>query len=319
MRICRNILPIVFLSILSSCFSGLESDLERAIERDDRLVKDYLQRNNLEAIETALGYYFIKESVHEEAEQIENGDVLGVYYEISTLEGQLIERYFDESLPPRIFSHSEGGLVPRAMNFAAGLTREGEVINLFVPSYLAYRDYSYQQLITPNANLNIRVKYAKIFSEDELRTLEQEMILDYIGKNELEGFERDTEGFYLKIVDEGDSEGPSASAENAVFFTFELFQLGEEETISEITSQSNPFQFSLNREGNLKFLDLSLKGLNKGAELEVIAPSYLAFGMTTQVFPFQIRRDLFFQNYIPQVARPFEPVRMKMKIVHISG
>ncbi len=319
MRISKIILAVLFLSILSSCLSGLESDLERAIERDDRLVKEFLQRNNLEAVETALGYFFIKESVHEEAEQIENGDVLGVYYEIRTLEGQLIERYFDENLPPRIFSHSEGGLVPRAMNFAAGLAREGEVINLYVPSYLAYRDYSFQQLIPPNANLNIRVKYAKIFSEDELPEVEDEIILSYLMENELENFEKNPDGFYLKMLDEGDPESPSATAENVIFFTFELFQLGEEETISEITSESNPFQYGLDRTGNLKFLDLSLGGLKKGAELEIIAPSYLAFGKTTQVFPFQIRRDLFFQNYIPQVARPFEPVRMKVKIVHISG
>jgi FKBP-type peptidyl-prolyl cis-trans isomerase 2 len=319
MKNCGSLLVVALLFVLSGCFSGLESDLERSIERDDRLVKEFLQRNNLDPIEAALGYYFIKEQTNDAGEAITNGDVLGIYYEIRTLEGQLIEAYFDENLPPRIFSHREGGMVPSAINFASGLAREGEILNLFIPSYLAYQEFSFQQLISPNSNLNVRVKYAKIYSEEELKDIEQEMISNYIAEENLEGFEKSPEELHKKLISEGDDEGPVASVGNVVFFTFQLFQVGEPEAISEITSDANPFQISLGGSSNLDFLNLSLEGLRIGAELEVISPSYLAFGATTQVIPFQVRRDLFFQNYIPQIARPFEPLMMKAKIVHISG
>lgn len=318
MKVRFSILVIATLMVLSSCFNSFESDFEKIVERDDRLVKEHLQRNNIDAEATPLGFYFLKELEIEDAKNIQNGDTIGVYFEIKTLQGQLIASYLDESLPPKLFAHREGGLIPRAMNFASGLAREGETLQLFVPSYLAYQDYGFQQLIFPNSNLNIRVKYAKIYKRQDIEEIEEAMMVNYLEANNLEGFQRTEEGLYLKILSEGDADSPAAGPDDMVFFTFQLFQLGEAESISEITNESNPFQFALGRSDNLDFLDLVITGLKTGAEFEVIAPSHLAFGATTQVFPFQIRKDLFARNFIPRIARPFEPVRMKGKVVQVG-
>jgi FKBP-type peptidyl-prolyl cis-trans isomerase 2 len=301
---------------LGACFPGLESDLEKAIERDDRLLQEYLDRNNIQATETPLGYYYLKEVAASTSKQIVNNDILGVYYEIRTIDGQLIESYLDESKDPKIFKHTEDGLVPKAMNFASGLAKEGEMFTLYVPSYLGYQDYSYQQLILPNSNLEIRIKYAKVYSEEEIKALEEEMILNYIEENELTGFERTEEGMYIKIVNTS-NEGAPAEKGDIVGFTFTLNQLGESQPISEGTNPANPTQISLGNESNLDFLNLSMEGLTNNTEFEVFAPSHLAFGISTQVFPFQIRRDLFQKVYIPQIARPFEPLYFKAKIVDI--
>ncbi|EKB48956.1 FKBP-type peptidyl-prolyl cis-trans isomerase [Cecembia lonarensis] len=318
MKVRFSILVIATLMVLSSCFNSFESDFEKIVERDDRLVKEHLQRNNIDAEVTPLGFYFLKELEIEDAKNIQNGDTIGVYFEIKTLQGQLIASYLDESLPPKLFAHREGGLIPRAMNFASGLAREGETLQLFVPSYLAYQDYGFQQLIFPNSNLNIRVKYAKIYKRQDIEEIEEALMVNYLEANNLEGFQRTEEGLYLKILSEGDADSPAAGPDDMVFFTFQLFQLGEAESISEITNESNPFQFALGRSDNLDFLDLVITGLKTGAEFEVIAPSHLAFGATTQVFPFQIRKDLFARNFIPRIARPFEPVRMKGKVVQVG-
>lgn len=303
--------------VLGSCVQNVESDFERAIERDDRLLKEFLQRNNINAIETPLGYYYEREVNSATGNQIVNNDILGIYYEIRTLDGQLIEDYFDETKPPRIFSHSEGGLVPRAMNFAAGLAKEGEVLILYVPSYLAYQDYSFQQLILPNSNLKIRVKYAKIYSEAEIKVLEDLAIQNYIVANGMEGFQKTAEGLYLKIVSEGNTTGTVTAAGNVIGFTYGLFQMGENPALAESSNVTNPIQISLGNASNLQFLNLAFRGLRLNAEIEVFSPSHLAFGKTSQVIPFQIRRDLFQRSFIPQIARPFEPVYLKAKLVDI--
>ncbi|PSL02009.1 FKBP-type peptidyl-prolyl cis-trans isomerase [Cecembia rubra] len=305
------------LFALNSCIQGVESDLEKAIERDDRLLKEFLQRNNIDAVETPLGYYYVREVSAATGNQIVNNDIVGIYYEIRTINGQLIEDYFDETKPPKIFAHSEGGLVPRAINFAAGLAKEGEILKLYVPSYLAYQDYTYQQLILPNSNLQIRVKYAKIYTVEEIKTLEDLAIQDYIAANELEGFQKTPEGLYLKIVSGGNTTGTVTAAGNVIGFTYGLFQMGDNQALAESSNTMSPIQISLGNPSNLQFLNLAFLGLRLNAEIEVFSPSHLAFGKTTQVIPFQIRRDLFQKSFIPQVARPFEPVYLKAKLVDI--
>lgn len=310
------LVPLVIFT-LGSCLDGVDSDLERAIERDDRLLKEFLERNEIQAIETPLGYYYVKEVESSGSAQIVNNDIVGVYYEIRTINGQLIESYFDESKSPRIFKHTEEGLVPKAINFATGLSKEGEVFTLYVPSYLAYQDYSFQQLILPNSNLEIKVKYAKIFSEEATKEMEEEMISNYIAENELLGFERTEEGMYIRIVNTTNEGAPTENGD-IVGFTFSLSQLDETSPIAEGTNAASPTQISLGSASNLEFLNLSMEGLTNNTEFEVLVPSHLGFGITTQVFPFQIRRDLFQNAYIPQVARPFEPLFFKAKIVDIS-
>ncbi|MFD2200279.1 FKBP-type peptidyl-prolyl cis-trans isomerase [Shivajiella indica] len=316
MRKVLGFMVVIATFGLGSCFEGLESDLEKAIERDDRLVKEYLERNNIQAIETPLGYYYVKEESASNSNQIVNNDIIGVYYEIKTINGQLIDSYLDETKDPKIFKHSEGGLVPRAMNFASGLAKEGEVFTLYVPSYLGYQDYSYQQLILPNSNLEIRIKYAKVYSEAEIKAIEEEMILNYLEEKELTGFERTEEGLYIKILNASNG-GTPAEDGDIVGFTFTLNQLGETQPIAEGKNPTSPTQISLGSESNLEFLNLSMTGLTNNTEFEVLVPSHLAFGVSTQVFPFQVRRDLFQKAYIPQVARPFEPLLFKAKIVDI--
>lgn len=317
MRKVLGLMAIMVLMAFGACMSEIESDLEKAIERDDAFLVSFLERNNINAIETPLGYYYRKDISNDTGNQIVNNDIVGLYYEIKTLDGQLIDSYLDESKAPRIFAHSEGGLVPRAMNFAAGLAKEGETFTLFVPSYLAYQEYSFQNLILPNSNLEIKVKFVATYSEEEIKDMEEQMILDYLEANNLTGFEKTEEGLFVKTISSGDEGQPLATDGNVVSFTYQLFQLGETQTLAQATDATNPFQISLGGASNLKFLNLSFKGLSRNSELEVISPSHLAFGTPTQVFPFQIRRDLFNKSYIVTSARPFEPVYFKTKVVNV--
>ena len=64
----RKIALPVFIGLLlgmSGCFPEVESDLQNAINRDDRLLADFLSRNNIDAIETQLGYFYKKEISNE--------------------------------------------------------------------------------------------------------------------------------------------------------------------------------------------------------------------------------------------------------------
>lgn len=301
---------------MAGCFPEVESELQTAIDRDDRLLADYLSRNNINATETQLGYFYKKEITNETGNQIVNNDIIGVYYEIRTIDGQLIEAYTDESKSPKIYKHAEGGLIPRAINFASGLAKTGETFALYIPSYLAYQEYSYQQLILPNSNLVVKVKYAKTYTNTEIKEMEEESILKYISDKNLEGFTRTADSIYVKTVKEGEAASKVTINGDVISFTYKILQLDSETPIAQSTGNT-PFQATLGSESNPKFLNLSLKGLKKGQEIEAIIPSRIGYGLTVQVFPFSIRRDLVDKGYINQIARPFEPIIFKVTVTNI--
>lgn len=310
-------LLIALAAVMVSCLSNQESDFEKIVSRDTRLLKAYLERNNIDAIENPLGYFYQKRESNDVGNQIVNKDILGIYYEIKTIDGQLIDSYLDESKPPRIFLHDEGGLIPRVMNFSAGLAKEGETFVIYAPSYLAYQEYSFQQLILPNSNLEIKIKYATIFSNEEIKDYEDNLIQDFLEKQGKVGFERSEEGLYVKIIDESAADAKAAEAGDFVTFDFELTQMGSETAISKSNANA-PLQVKVGDTGSLKFLNLVLKGAKTGMKIEVYSPSQLAFGATTQVFPYQIRQDLFNKGVINSAARPFEPINFKATIKEVK-
>ncbi|WP_228780157.1 FKBP-type peptidyl-prolyl cis-trans isomerase [Aquiflexum lacus] len=314
-----RVLP-VFIGIvmhgLTACFPEVESDVQKSMDKDDRLIKEYLSRNAIDAIESPVGYFYKKEVVNATGNQIINNEVVGVYYEIRTTDDQLIESYLDESKRPRLYVHNDSGLVPRAMNFASGLSKTGEALMLYVPSYLGYQNYSYQQLIQPNSNLVIKMKFVDTYSETELKAIEEGFIQDYIEENELEGFEKTEDGIYLRTLAEGEEDSKVSSNNDIVRFSFQLFQLDNTDPIAE-SATNVPIQTTIGNEGNLKFLNLGLKGVKNDMELEMLIPSDMGFTNATQVFPFEIRKDLFEKGFINQIARPKEPIRFKVKIVEV--
>lgn len=301
---------------LTACFPESESDFQKSMDKDDRLLREYLSRNSIDAIESPVGYFYQKEVVNPTGNQIVNNEIVGVYYEIRTTDDQLIESYMDETERPRLYLHSDSGLVPRVMNFATGISKTGETIMLYVPSYLGYQTYSYQQLIQPNSNLVVKMKVVDTYSEAELKVIEEELIETYISENELEGFEKTVDGMYVRILQEGEEDSKVSGNSDIVRFSFQLYQLDDTSPIAQ-NEANTPLQATIGIEGNLKFLNLGLKGVQKDMELEMLVPSDLGFTNPTQVFPFLIRKDLFEKGFINQIARPKEPIRFKVKIVEI--
>src|SRR5690606_37730234 len=188
--IFNSTMAIAVAALTTACLQETESDFDKAVQRDDAAMAHYISSNGIDATKTQLGYYYQKDVEREDATQFTNNDVVGIYYDIKTVEGHLIDSHLDESKPPMVFKYAQNGLWPTAVGYAAGLAREGEEMTLYIPSYLAYSTYSYQQLIPAGAHLVVKVKYAKRYTEEALEQLEDEMIQEYIADNDLEGFEK---------------------------------------------------------------------------------------------------------------------------------
>ncbi|MDN3668560.1 peptidylprolyl isomerase [Echinicola jeungdonensis] len=316
-RLLNSAVLLAFSSFLFGCLGDSETQYEKDVERDDAILKSYIDANAIMANQTQAGFYYTKDETNEDGEEFLENSIVGFYYEMETLGGQPIASYWEEDGAPLLFHYNlnQVTLFPQVMNLALSLAREGETFTLYSPSYLAYYDYGFDQLIPQDGNFIIRVKFVRKFTEEEVEEIEDQQIQDYIETNSLEGFEMVEKGVYVRVVEVGNLESEPSKNGNVLEISYELGQLGEE-PFAEI-DEEQPAAISLGSNNNLDFLNVALKDLHEGAVVEVITPSTAAFGITQQVLPFEIREDYFNFNGVPVTGRPFEPLIFKSKIINI--
>ncbi|WP_439481985.1 hypothetical protein [Cyclobacterium plantarum] len=303
--------------LMASCIEESETDLDRAINRDNLILEDYIASNDIQATKAQSGFYYEKTLSMPDAPQFMNADYIGIYYEIKTIDGQLIDSYLDESKEPKYFKYSQDGLWPIAITYAAGLAREGEEMTLYVPSYLAFGNYGYEQLILPASNLVIQLKFVEKFTEEELQQREEEMIQNFIAENNLEGFEEISDGIFFRTIEEGDDSKSESQLGSNVSIDFELFEIGATEPTFDSYSSNQPITFSIGNSG-LLFLDEGLKGVLPEQKVEILATSFAAYDNSIQILPEDIRLDLVEKGEQIDLIRPFTPVWFKGEVLAIQ-
>lgn len=312
----KYVLSLGLILLMTACLKETESDLDRAIERDNAIMENYIANNNIDATRTQSGFYYEKISEVPEGSQFVNNDYIGIYYEIKTIDGQLIDSYLDESREPVIFKYNNEGIWPIVLAYAAGVSREGEELMVYSPSYLAFGNYGYQQLILPASNLVIRVKFAKKYTVNELKQREEEIIQQYMEENELEGFELIDTGIYGRTVEDGDESKTSSKLGSNVTIDFKLYQLGETEATFESSATNRPTISVGNSQ--LEFLNKSLNGVYPEEKIEVIATSFAAYEGSIQIIPKAIRKDLVEKGENIDMVRPFTPIVFEAKILAVQ-
>lgn len=313
----NNAWLLILLFLISGCMQDTETDLDRAIARDNSILEQYINSNDIEATKVQSGFYYHKTTTQPEAAQFVNGDFVGVYYEIKTIDGQLIESYMDETKEPLIFKYSQEGLWPVVIAYAAGLSRVGEEMTIYSPSYLAFGNYGFEQLILPASNLVIEAKFVKKYTEEELKQRESEIISKYIEENDLEGFEEIDEGIYARTIVAGDETKVASKPGSNVTFDFQLFELGETDPIFDSYEDSAPTTANVGN-SSLAFLNEGLNGVFPDQEIEVLATSFESYVNAVQVIPYTIRADLVERGEFIDLVRPFTPVLLKAEILAVQ-
>jgi hypothetical protein len=227
-----------------------------------------------------------------------------------------VKSYLDETKEPIIFKQSIDLIWPSVFGYAAGLSRLGEELMVYAPSYLAFGNYGYQQLILPNSNLVMRIKFAQKYTEAEMKAREEKMILDHIAEKELEGFVKVQDGIYRRILVEGGSEEKVTKNADNVTFDFKLYHIGETTATLESTATNRP-TVTLGRQENLRFLEHGLKDIRRGSKVEVLAYSFAAYAQSIQIIPSDIRKDLYQKGEQIDIVKPFTPILFAAEILNV--
>jgi FKBP-type peptidyl-prolyl cis-trans isomerase len=121
----------------------VEVESKEHVAIDDKLINDYLQKNNIKATKTASGLYYVVDKAGS-GPKPEVGDTVQVGYVGKFLDGKV----FDQSAGKPAFKLPIGvGAVIPGWDEGIRLFNEGAKGRLFIPSSLAYRE----QKLTPDS------------------------------------------------------------------------------------------------------------------------------------------------------------------------
>jgi len=300
--------PII---ILQSCSDDNDYDDQKKL--DNQLILDYLSEHNIEAEKAESGYYYEVLTANESGAEVGDEDIVSVYYKMTLLDGKKIDSIVEGTDQPLKFKMTSESLIPIGLRFGSSKMKEGEKFRFFIPSHLAYANYSYGSLFPANSIFIVESKIVKIETENEQKVVDDNLIIDYIADNNIENIEKTTSGLYYKNVTEGIGNNPVIG--NTVKIKFVAEYLNGD--LFDKTVGSNTFNFIVGNNTVIKGIEEGIKLMKKGETATFILPSHLGYDESLQIFPEIVREDLWEKGLIYEKALPFSILKFDIELVDI--
>ncbi|MEX0773974.1 MAG: FKBP-type peptidyl-prolyl cis-trans isomerase [Balneolales bacterium] len=303
--------------IMQGCFDGSESDNNQQMREDDEAIQDYISENNIDAEQLSSGVYVEVLEENEQGKQVVEDHVVGITYTMRHLTGDYEIEAYEDSLAPLRFSYSYNtnytAIHPAGLNYEIGEMREGEKYRFYIPSYQAYGNYSYDDLFDSYSNFIIEVDLIELKTEEEIYAEEVDSIKSYIEDNNLEA-EDYPNGLYHILVEEGDGETPNRGSQIEFHYTRKYL----DGTVIETSEEDEPVQASFGNNQMVEGLENGILLMKEGEKAELIMPSKLAFGRSSQVIPQQMREDWANDyDFIPD-TKPYSSVIYEVELIKVD-
>ncbi len=314
-----GLVGFVILGALSqSCIDDEETDFEKRVRLDHELITEYLESNNIQAERSVNDYYFTKTKENSAGASVRDDDVVSFYYHMSLLNGKKVDSATaDKNGPVKIgFNKDRVTLIPSGLYSAISTMKAGEIYRFYIPSYLAYGNYAYKQLIPANSSLIVDVELAKIEDLEIQEKIEEDMILAYIEEQQLEDVESLSSGLFYKTLSAADANAASPKQNNRidVYYTGKYLD-GE---VFDKTKSGTPFSYILGVNSTIKGFDEAVKKMKEGEKIIAIMPSHLAYGESSRVIPTQIKDDLVDKELITNSIEPYSPLVFEIELADIK-
>lgn len=306
------LLGMVSLTTLNSCLDDDNHDEQNSI--DDRLIQEYLEENNIDATKSAYGFYYTVIESNDSGEPVKEKDILSIYYEISVLNGDIIDEVIESSGTPKKIKIIYNSIFPQGVSLGAALMREGEKFRFYLPSNLGYGSYTYENLIPNNAILIVESKIEKIEDEDDQEQFEKTAIETYITDNDITDIVETDSGVFYKKTEIGTGETPINGDIVKIKYVAKYF----DGTEFSKTATDETFDFGVGSETIIKGMQEGIKLMQKGEKATFIIPSHLAYNSSLQIFPEEIREDLLDKGIISQKIPPFTNLIFEIELVEIN-
>lgn len=317
-RTLRDLPVLVLVLVLAQgCLDAIESDYEKQVREADEMLETYMTEYEIDAELQSTGVYVEILKENPQGMTVMEDHVAGILYSMKSLPGgDLIESHTD-TLDPVLFSYSfsnnYNSIHPVGLNYEISKMKRGEIARFYIPSYMAFGEYSHSEFFGPFANFILEVELRELATEEEIYERELEEINQYIGVQEL-----DTESYPngLHVVMLEESEGEQPGQHSVVEFHYTRKYL--DGTLIETTTEGNPVKLQMNSTQMVTGLNAGIGLLGIGEKALLIMPSKLAFGKSVQMIPQELREELAEAGEINPRTKPFSPVIYEVEVLGIE-
>lgn len=278
----------IVVVFIQACSPEEESFLEQQVKKDDQILTEYLESNQIEAQKTLDGVFFHPIVSNESGERPAVDDVAYIYYTVRLLNGDSITGRSATMGEPVPFLMNSQNIVPPGINSGVAQMRIGEKFRLYIPSASGYWNYASDD-IPAYSNLMVDVELVSTFNENEQKEYEKGLIEDFAVEagidNELESF---SSGLNIYTIADGNGDKPLMGESLKVKYKGMLM----DSTVFDETTGSQTFTFAVGGNGTIPGWEEGIPKLNKGTKALLLIPSHLAYGKSDFLtLPSEIRSE----------------------------
>ena len=308
---------------LASC-SLDDSDIsnpsyELFVEQQETIAQ-YLDDQGIDAQQADDGIYYQVLRENPDGKAPERGNVLGIYYQITQLDGRLIDELDSASgVPPLVYTFYNNDLIrennmisPLRMDASVAQMREGEIYRFFLPSEYAYRTNSLEGIFPSEAIIIVEIQLAEVLTQAERIQQEDELIKNYLADNNLlDQADSIQEGVYYIPSQPGS--GAEVSNGSTVEIRYTGYFLDGTVFDSNIDPDSDLFRFVVGSERVIPGFEIAVLQMQQGEKGTVIIPSRAAYGESVVALPYEIVEETF-GSTIP----PYSILRFDLEVISVQ-
>ncbi|MFA5713165.1 MAG: FKBP-type peptidyl-prolyl cis-trans isomerase [Bacteroidales bacterium] len=289
------IILLLASTVVLSCLN-LDSEYEKQVARDDAALAQYLQDNNLDALQHPTGFYYQKLSGDSEVE-LKKDDVVSFIYSIYTLDGHLVQSNGGEEGVPALIKLQSMTVIPQALDEGISLMKLGDKFRFYIPSYLAYGTLATTDF-SANSSFIVDVETIEVREEEEIFD-EQRAIIENYAIEHYSHLEYEITESGLIIVDT--VTGSGTYPQEGYHLILDLKRKYLDNTVTLSNSQL-VLTFG---QGNTPALEEGVKKIKMGGSAILLAPSDLGFRQSACVIPQKLRSRLYLDRILSSNVEPY--------------
>jgi FKBP-type peptidyl-prolyl cis-trans isomerase len=289
---------LIGISILFACQND-PLDIDGGGSTDD--LEKYLQENNVTATKAPEGYYFEPIQTNENGLSVENGNIVTIYYSVTTLSGTVIDEHLLADGSPVKLQHGVDAVWPVGIDLGLGKMKEGEVYRFYIPSALAYQEVP-SEGFQASSSVFAEVEVREVLNKNGQQLIDNQAIEDFIVKEKLNNVRQLASGLRIHALVQGNGNMPDNGQEvtfsyTAKFIDNTLFSTGSETV-------------SLGDNTLIEGLEEGRRNMTYGEKALLIIPSDLGYGASVGVIPFRIISSLINSKIIPAYTEKVLPFKV---------
>lgn len=254
---------ILLLTVIASC----DKDYETIEVIDERNVREYIQKNNLNMAESEQGFFYQVVEAGTGA-PLDYTEEVPLILSIKSLDGRYssLDTFGYEN---RVYRHL-GYVGPEVVRVGLKeiLKNRNGTLRMIIPSRLAFgRNGSGD--IPGNASLDMTVK---ALDKNNIGKYEDAVITRYLAANSLTGFTKSATGFYYKIDQPGSGSGITVDSTVVAEYTGKFLS-------GKVFDRSTSAGITFNLAGTIEGWRQAIPLLKQGGSMRLIVPSTLGYGV----------------------------------------